>query len=62
MMKNAPAYRQAGISCVPRPPHRLGGVARSGSLFVATPSGLLTGSQAWQESLLIRRDATLKTL
>jgi hypothetical protein len=41
-----------------RPPHRLGGVAKSRSLFVATPSGPLTLSQAWQESLLIRRDAT----
>ncbi len=36
-LRNAPAYWQAGIRGVIRPPHRLGGVARSRSLFVATP-------------------------
>jgi hypothetical protein len=41
-----------------RAPHRLGGVAKSCSLFVATPSGPLTVSRAWQELLLIRRNAT----
>jgi hypothetical protein len=40
-----------------RAPHRLGGVAKSCSLFVATPSGPLTVSRAWQELLLIRRNA-----
>jgi hypothetical protein len=43
-MKNAPAYRQAGICGVIRPPHRLGGVARSRSLFVATPPLILHSS------------------
>ncbi len=37
LLKNAPAYRQAGILGVIRSPHRLGDVARSRSLFVATP-------------------------
>jgi hypothetical protein len=41
-----------------RPPHHLAGVAKSRSLFVATLSGPLTFSRAWQKSLLIRRDAT----
>jgi hypothetical protein len=80
-MKNTPAYRQAGICGVIRPPHGLGGVparrsaylrrsdleretfrhagvARSRSLFVATPSGPLTVSRACQELLLIRRNGT----
>ena len=58
LLKNAPAYRQAGICGIIRPPHRLGGVARSRSLFVATPSGPLTVSRACQELLLIRRNGT----
>jgi hypothetical protein len=41
LLKNAPAYRQAGISGVIRSPHRLGGVATSRSLFVATPPLIL---------------------
>jgi hypothetical protein len=36
LSKNAPAYRQAGICGVIRPPYRLGAAARSRSLFVAT--------------------------
>ena len=34
------------ICCVVRPPHRLGGVARSRSLFVATPPLILRGLPA----------------
>jgi hypothetical protein len=41
LLKNAPAYRQAGICGVFPPPHHLGGVARSHSLFVATPPLIL---------------------
>jgi len=37
LLKNAPAYRQAGICGVIRPTHQLVGVARSHSLFVVTP-------------------------
>jgi hypothetical protein len=61
LLKNAPAYRQAGICDVIRPPHRLGGVATSRSLFVATPSGPLTFSRACQELLLNRRNDTLSS-
>jgi len=47
--QETPAYRprsrpragQAGICCVIRPPHPLGGVAGSRSLFVATPPLIL---------------------
>ena len=36
-VEKRPCLRQAGICGVIRPPHRLGGVAKSRSLLVATP-------------------------
>ena len=59
-----PAHPLAGVARVApyssrRPPARspTRGRGKSRSLFVATPSGPLTHSRAWQKSLLIRRDA-----
>jgi len=47
MLKNTPAYRQAGICSVIRPPHRFGGVAGSPSLFVTTPPLILPLASAY---------------